>query len=197
MATMTYQVSHLVKLIDSGLNDAWIASYLNIEVEIVKNARDGMFEEIVDDQVNRSVSLSARRKLIPASRPFPQLTDEMTDGERIVVLTRHGLAARKIRKYLREPTSLRSINRYATNHLGPPRSGNRSTQAIWIPVSFMPYVHECLSRLGKDRYTCELCLEPVPKGCIVHHTKYEGATIYDLMYICGSCNLARENVGLT
>lgn len=130
------------------------------------------------------------------TRPFPVLTDDMTDGDRIITLTKHGLSARKIQKYLKTPLTIRVITSHATRVLGPRRRANNSSANL-ITASFMPYVQWCLEQIGKDKYTCELCLEPVPKGCIVHHTKYEGATIYDLMYICGSCNLARENVGLT
>lgn len=135
-------------------------------------------------------------RLIPATRPFPFLAPEMTDGERIIILTNHGLSAQKIRKYLHNPTlSAKAINKYVLKKLGPAPKGNSSVEHQ-ISTSFMPYVIEALTRLGKDRYTCEICLEPVPKGCIVHHIKYEGATVYDLMYVCGSCNLSRANKGL-
>ena len=55
-----------------------------------------------------------------------------------------------------------------------------------------PYVMECFRRLNKDLKTCELCgITGVRLD--IHHTKYEGATVYDLQLVCRSCNLKAEN----
>ncbi|MEW1951073.1 hypothetical protein AB0280_17700 [Pseudarthrobacter sp902506025] len=178
---MNYQLPYLRRLLDVGLNDTWIAQHLNIDIQIVSDARQGIYEK--------------EPKQVSVTRPFPVITDDMPDTERILVLTKHGLAVSKIKKYLSEPKSDRAINKYVVKKLGASRKGGVSREN-WIRPSFMVYVVEALERLGKDRYTCELCLEHVPQGCVVHHTKYEGATIYDLMYICYSCNLSRENKGL-
>lgn len=51
---------------------------------------------------------------------------------------------------------------------------------------------------GRNFGACEQCSEPIPKGkWELHHTKYEGATYYDLQIICRSCNRLDKNVGLS
>ena len=43
-----------------------------------------------------------------------------------------------------------------------------------------------------DSAVCELCLEwATPYE--IHHTKYDGATYYDLLVVCRSCNRLEEN----
>lgn len=197
----------LKRFIAAEMSDTYISQFLQVDVAVVERARRGEYPPDPDPVVKskrspktepirkRPSEREATTKLVPASRPFPSFTPDMTDGDRIIALTKHGLSARKIQRYLSQPYSLRQINVYATKVLGPPRKGNNSS-AHWIGPTFMPYVEYCLKQLGKDKYVCELCWDSVPKGCVVHHTKYEGATIYDLMYICTSCNLARENKGL-
>ena len=49
-------------------------------------------------------------------------------------------------------------------------------------------------KLGKDPNLCELCGRVGRMD--IHHTKYEGATLYDLIFACRSCNLQTENKGL-
>lgn len=180
----------LKRLIDSGLKDEWIANHLNVELQVVLDAHYGIFPATEPKRTRKTPA-----KFVHAVRPFPTITDDMHDTMRILLLAKHGLSAKKIAPYLSSQTTPDAINRYARKILGPMRKGSNSLENNISP-SFMPYVHECLERLGKDRFTCELCLEPVPKGCNVHHTKYQGATVYDLMYICTSCNLSRENKGL-
>ena len=48
--------------------------------------------------------------------------------------------------------------------------------------------------VGEDTL-CELC-EGIAMPYEIHHTKYEGATYYDLRVVCRSCNRIGENVGL-
>jgi len=44
---------------------------------------------------------------------------------------------------------------------------------------------------GRDFNTCEQCYK---KGkTILHHTKYEKATIRDLQLVCQKCNVKTEN----
>lgn len=120
----------------------------------------------------------------------------MTERDaQIIELTKQGLSARKIRERLGLSITPRSINRIQLKHLGtiPP---NQNGRAYRITISFMPIVKEALRRLGKDGKTCEVCGDKPEGGCIIHHTKYEGCTIFDLMYVCYSCNLSRANLGL-
>ena len=54
------------------------------------------------------------------------------------------------------------------------------------------YIVECLRLLGKTFDHCEQCDKRTTK-LDVHHTKYDGATIYDLELVCRACNLKAEN----
>lgn len=47
-----------------------------------------------------------------------------------------------------------------------------------------------------DPYVCSDCGRRMKKKCDIHHTKYEGATIYDLEYLCRRCNTSLRNTGL-
>lgn len=189
---MDRYVKQVLAMGEDGAGVEYIARVVSEPVERVQAVIDGNLDRLDPTAPPRSNP----ERLVPVTRPFPELTDSMTDGNRIIVLTKHGLSAVKIRRYLKSTYTNDQITRYVRRKLGPRRAGNTSMQIDWIPVSFMPYIHYCLEHIGKDRYRCELCLDQVPKGCVVHHTKYEGATIYDLMYLCQSCNLARENTGL-
>ena len=51
-----------------------------------------------------------------------------------------------------------------------------------------------VGRLGKDPNICELCGKTGKMD--IHHRKYDGATLYDLVFACRSCNLLPENKGL-
>lgn len=51
-----------------------------------------------------------------------------------------------------------------------------------------------IHRLGKDPNLCELCGRVGKMD--IHHTKYVGATLYDLVFACRSCNLQPQNKGL-
>lgn len=47
---------------------------------------------------------------------------------------------------------------------------------------------------GRDFTWCEYRNHRIKKDSFeIHHTKYEGATYYDLMIVCTSCNQLEEN----
>lgn len=114
---------------------------------------------------------------------------------RIVELTKSGLPARKVRERMHGTVSVDTVQRIARKYVGKVSSDNPSIE-YQIPVTMRPYIDFCMAQLGKDPYLCEICGEPQTKKCDVHHTKYEGATIYDLRYACRSCNCARAGHGL-
>lgn len=59
------------------------------------------------------------------------------------------------------------------------------------------YIWNIFERQGRFKGKCEDCQRDLlRKDAKIHHTKYEGATINDLMIICQSCNLKPENKGL-
>jgi len=120
----------------------------------------------------------------------------MTDRDiQIVELTRSGMSARTIKCKLGLGLTVRSIQRVAENYVGP-TSKVANSWANQLPIELRPHIIWCLEQLGLDPHTCAICKERQTKKCDIHHTKYEGATIYDLQYVCRSCNLARVNHGL-
>lgn len=162
----------------SGLNMSWISEHLKI----------GRGE--VRDSIAKSLALE-----ISSKRDAQPLLDNMSRDEQIVALAEYGLSAQKIVDKLKLDLSAAQAGRVIKQALGERRSQSRSAE--YALENVRPYVVACLERLGKDPLLCESCLEPQTSPCDIHHTKYEGATIYDLMYVCRSCNLARENKGLS
>lgn len=65
------------------------------------------------------------------------------------------------------------------------------------------YIIPILKSRGRKFNKCEECGKKLPKklsngkrGFELHHTKYEGATINDLMIVCHGCNALTKNRGL-
>lgn len=71
----------------------------------------------------------------------------------------------------------------------------RRSQDVYGGV-FRDYVEECLRSMGKNFEICEICGDELKKPYI-HHTKYDGATVYDLQIVCCSCNLKLPQLYLT
>ena len=71
-----------------------------------------------------------------------------------------------------------------------PRLTNDGLGSVNSPMR--QYVLACLTKLGHDLYKCAYCAKPLKKPQI-HHTKYDGATVYDLVIACQSCNTQPQN----
>jgi hypothetical protein len=57
-----------------------------------------------------------------------------------------------------------------------------------------PYIIALMKREGRDFTRCELAPHDIEPGKYeIHHTKYEGATYYDLRIVCKPCNRKAEN----
>jgi hypothetical protein len=57
-----------------------------------------------------------------------------------------------------------------------------------------PYILFLMRKEGRDFSRCELGNERIENGQYeIHHTKYDGATYYDLRIVCRSCNRKPEN----
>lgn len=55
-------------------------------------------------------------------------------------------------------------------------------------------IHAMMKREGRDFAYCEVGNHAITNGKFdLHHTKYEGATYYDLQISCRKCNLQAEN----
>jgi len=60
-----------------------------------------------------------------------------------------------------------------------------------------PYIVAIMQEQGRDFTVCGYKDCDIPEGEYeIHHTKYRGATFYDLIIVCRSCNRIAENVGL-
>lgn len=56
------------------------------------------------------------------------------------------------------------------------------------------YIVAIFKQWKRNFRKCEYKGCDIPKGKYeIHHTKYEGATIYDLQIVCRKCNAAYEN----
>lgn len=55
------------------------------------------------------------------------------------------------------------------------------------------YIVALAIRDGRDLGTCEMCGSSTNDKPVFHHTKYEGATYYDLKIACTRCNTQKEN----
>ena len=62
--------------------------------------------------------------------------------------------------------------------------------------NFKNYLKTLLVKIGKDFNWCESCGVSTGGKSIIHHTKYDGATLYDLEVVCIGCNNLGANRGL-
>lgn len=95
----------------------------------------------------------------------------------------------------------RQVQRIIKNHGldAHPRTkiGGRERRNQDFVSIFRPLVEQLLvDHRGLDPFTCGECGERQTRKCDIHHTKYEGATLFDLMFVCRTCNLAPRNKGL-
>jgi hypothetical protein len=58
-----------------------------------------------------------------------------------------------------------------------------------------PYILFLMEQEGRDFEQCELCPNRIqPDEYEIHHSRYDGATYYDLRIVCTSCNRKVENL---
>lgn len=64
-------------------------------------------------------------------------------------------------------------------------------------VNLRPLIVSLMETQGRNFNICELCNAHIPKGNYnIHHTKYEGATYYDLRIVCRKCDKQPANRNL-
>jgi hypothetical protein len=67
---------------------------------------------------------------------------------------------------------------------------NTTSYLKWVILAMM-------RREGRDFGHCELCGDPIPAGKHqIHHTRYDGATYYDLKIVDAKCNQAPASKNL-
>lgn len=59
-----------------------------------------------------------------------------------------------------------------------------------------PLIVQMFKSQGRDFKTCEICSKPIKGKYVLHHTKYDGATIKDIRISCKSCDQKAENKNL-
>lgn len=59
------------------------------------------------------------------------------------------------------------------------------------------YIIAILEKQGRNFYICELCGNEYNKKLGIHHKKYNGATINDVVIACQKCNTQPYNKNLT
>lgn len=107
-------------------------------------------------------------------------------GERIPeIAKRFGIGQRGV-QYITKP--------YRPVPNGPARSADGANS---IGRHFRNLLANMMVRDGRNLEECEQCFSEIPEGKYqLHHTKYEGATYYDLQIVCQRCNLQTENLCL-
>ena len=124
------------------------------------------------------------------------------DYKEIIELWNYGYSASRIKEKLGLDITVRHIQRIGADQ------GNRSQryselQSGWneddhyfVSGIYRSIIEQLMVKNGQDPYTCTLCGKQTTKKMTIHHTKYEGATIYDLVFACWSCQHQFSNHGL-
>lgn len=119
------------------------------------------------------------------------------DRQPVIELWNQGVSASRIIERLDLDVTVRQVQRIGA------RYGNRKARmsgslgrAEW-GSSFKDIVIQLMIQRGDNPYKCALCDKVSEKRMTVHHTKYEGATLADLVFACMRCQLQFENRGLT
>jgi hypothetical protein len=110
-----------------------------------------------------------------------------------------GMSSYQIVRELNLPITARQVQRIVSDAgITRPikRSGRTEADGSFISMQ-RPIIDQLLQSVrGLDPYFCVGCRQEQVKKCDIHHTKYEGATLYDLQYLCHPCNTKAENRGL-
>ena len=116
----------------------------------------------------------------------------MLDTNTVRIAYERGEKPREIAR--RFNVTARHIQRMVKPYARPPKDGKAKYNMI---ENLRPYILYLMRQEGRDFTKCELCPATIPEGKYeIHHTKYEGATYYDLRIVCRRCNKAPINVGL-
>ena len=87
----------------------------------------------------------------------------------------------------------RQVQRIIRDRVGPmPKGPGKSTDYQLANLRGM--IVQLLEDVGRDFTVCEQCNEDIPEGKFdLHHTKYDGAALNDIIIVCRACNLSRVN----
>src|SRR5918911_3820091 len=105
----------------------------------------------------------------------------------IIELWNQGVAASRIVEKLDLDVSVRQVQRvgekYGDSSL---RAKGRLAAGEW-GSQFKDIVLQMMIDRGDNPKLCALCGKKSDKQMTIHHTRYAGATLADLVFACGSC----------
>lgn len=113
------------------------------------------------------------------------------------IATRFGISSRQVQRICKKWGVLRTQRAGAVvaGELSPKhRLRGKSKEYAIGAGAFRDIVVHTLKLMGRRFDRCEWCDKKLKDGkWQLHHTKYEGATIDDLMIVCQQCNLIPAN----
>jgi hypothetical protein len=121
-----------------------------------------------------------------------------TDYEPILRMLRLGRGPAEIIETLGLSIGRRQIQRIAQKHgMVRPQQRIGRLDEDHMATMFDAIVEQCMVQYrGLDPYLCSDCGRRTKTKCDIHHLKYDGATLYDLAFVCRRCNTSPINVGL-
>lgn len=107
-----------------------------------------------------------------------------------------GWSAERIKEHLELDVSVRQIQRigaeFGSRRL---RTSNRLRMDDYISP-LREIIIQLMIQRGDDPHVCALCGKRDGKQMTIHHKRYEGATLADLVFACMQCQLQWANRGL-
>lgn len=109
------------------------------------------------------------------------------------------IGTNRLRKFIDERMRLLPVNRH---------NGRLGEKYTWVPTNLgapgrqdYDTLHQTLILIirqlfemeGHDIHVCQQCGKRQDLPCVIHHTKYQGATFNDLRLVCYGCNNLSEN----
>lgn len=121
------------------------------------------------------------------------------DYEPIIALLREGHGPAFIIEKLGLKISKRWVQRIAVQNgiVRPHQTAGRLDSDHYTSPIRDIILHALIELRGLDPHVCSDCGAQSKQMHDIHHTKYEGATIYDLAFLCRKCNTSPRNVGLS
>lgn len=115
--------------------------------------------------------------------------------DEILKLWNEGLSASRIKEQLKLDITIRQIQRIGA------KGGNRKLRRSGrideeFDTQFRDIVRQLMIERGDDPYLCSLCGVLSEKRMTIHHTKYDGATLSDLVFACMGCQQQFKSRGL-
>lgn len=115
--------------------------------------------------------------------------------EEMIEMAREGYSASTIKDVLKLSCTVRHIQRLIQPYR-PVRPVPERVSGDHLSAVMRDIITQLLVEKGHHPKICGVCGLPQYRDCDIHHLKYEGATLDDLVFACRKCNNAPANVGL-